>query len=135
MLVTYLAVMLSLLALLGVTLGAMFRNQYVYEKETELRREAEAINTIIVDKYLDDDKRPVARDELFTIARRYDALVQIQFLDLKYGRVEFVNEDSAQKWGAYSAMSIAEQTDEVLKGNAGFTFSTNMLEDIVSIRS
>ena len=41
MLATYLSVTLGLLFLLGITVGSMFQQQYIGEKESELRREAE----------------------------------------------------------------------------------------------
>ena len=71
MLATYLSVMLAILLLLGITVAGMFQNQYIAEQESELRREAEEVTFTIVTKYLDDDKRPVATEELVTTARKY----------------------------------------------------------------
>lgn len=47
MLATYLSVTLGLLFLLGITVGSMFQQQYIGEKEGELRREAEEINETV----------------------------------------------------------------------------------------
>ena len=87
MLATYLSVMLAILLLLGIIVAGMFQNQSISEQESELRREAEEVTLTIVNKYLDDDKRPVATEELVTTARKYDALLQLVFVDPAYGNV------------------------------------------------
>ena len=81
MLVTYLSVTLGLMILLGVTVGSMFQQQYMGEKESELRREAEEIADTVVNRYMDDDKRPLAEKELLTIARKYDAMIVLRFAE------------------------------------------------------
>lgn len=77
MLFTYLSVILCLLLLMGITVSSMFRNQYMQEEEQFLRRETEKINAILIEKYIYEEKRFVANEELLTIARRQDALIQI----------------------------------------------------------
>lgn len=77
MLSTYLAVILGLLLLMGVTVSNMFKNQYLQEEEQSLRRETEKINTILIEKYVFEEKRKAARDELTTIARKYGALIHV----------------------------------------------------------
>ena len=97
MLATYLSVMLAILLLLGITVSGMFQNQYIAEQESELRREAEEVTLTIVTKYLDDDKRPVAIEELVTTARKYDALLQLVFVDQAFGNVCMYDRGST-KW-------------------------------------
>ncbi len=116
MLATYLAVTLLLLTLLGITLGGMFRSQYIDEKEGELRREAEEINATIHTKYVDPEKRAVARDQLYTIVRKYDALLQLYFIDSALGRVVFMDEESANKWAPLADMNLYEKADSIVAG-------------------
>ena len=101
MLSTYLAVILGLLLLVGVTVSNMFKNQYLQEEEQSLRREAEKINTILIEKYVyKGEKRGVAEEELKTIARKYDGLIQV--VDSLGNSVSFYdNVESEKKWGAF----------------------------------
>ncbi len=118
MLTTYLAVILLLLLLLGVTLGGMFQNQYISEKESELRREAEEINSIIITKYLDSEKRSVAKDQLLTSVRKYNALLQLYFVDAAYGKVMFMDETAADKWAPLSDADLSAGAEEIMRTGA-----------------
>lgn len=133
MLVTYLGVTLCLLLLLGVMLGVMFQNQYISEREEELYREAEEINSTIIDKYMDDDKRPVAKDELQTIARKYDALIQIQFTDSAYGRVEIMDSASAEKWSGTESVEISDIVETIIDQKPKPSISRRMYKDVLDI--
>ena len=64
MLSTYLAIILLIIFLLGITISGMFKSQYMTENENELRREAAEINRVIVTQYVDAEKRAVAKDTL-----------------------------------------------------------------------
>ncbi len=77
MLTTYLTVILSLLLLMGITVSSMFKNQYIREEEETLRREGEKINTILIEEYFDPQKKQSAIDKLTTVARQYNALIQV----------------------------------------------------------
>ncbi len=114
MLTIYLAVILLLLLLLGVTLGGMFQNQYISEKESELRREAEEISSIVATKYLDSEKRSVARDQLLTSVRKHDALLQLYFTDAAYGKVVFMDEASDEKWALLSDADLSASAAGIL---------------------
>ena len=46
MLSTYLAIILLIIFLLGITISEMFKSQYMTENENELRREAAEINRV-----------------------------------------------------------------------------------------
>ena len=133
MLVTYLSVTLGLMILLGVTVGSMFQQQYIGEKESELRREAEEIADTVVNRYMDDDKRPVAERELLTIARKYDAMIVLRFADAKYGKRAFVDEASQDKWKGSQDMDVEEQSLALLGGTDSGRIVTNMLQDRVDI--
>lgn len=100
MLFTYLAVTLALLVLLGITASSVFVQHYISERKQELTREGSEISTVISEKYLYEEKRNVALDELLTIARKYDGLIQLKFNDEHYGRVYVLNnaDGSSDKW-------------------------------------
>lgn len=133
MLVTYLSVTLGLMILLGVTVGSMFQQQYIGEKEGELRREAEEIADTVVNRYMDDDKRPMAEKELLTIARKYDAMIVLRFADAQYGKRAFVDEASQEKWKGSQDMDVEEQAQDILRGAETGRIVTNMLQDRVDI--
>lgn len=110
MLVTYLGVIMCLLLFVSFTSTTMFRNQYISEEESALRREAEKINTILLEKYIYDEKRPVANEELLTVARQYDALVQI--IDAQGSLRSFYDETAdEQKWAALSEATDVYTSD------------------------
>lgn len=133
MLVTYLAMTLLLLVLLGVTLGGMFRSQYIDEKESKLRREAEEINTTIYSKYTDSDKRSVARDQLYTIVRKYDALLQLYFTDQTLGRVSFMAEESVNKWEPVNDVDITQAAETIIEGGTGESVTTEKYSSVSDI--
>jgi len=118
MLATYLSLTLLLLTLLGVTLGAMFRNQYIDEKESELRREAAEINAVIYEKYVDPEKRSVAESQLKTIVRQYDALLQLYFIDNVLGKVTLMDGESTDKWAPVAEMDLSAQAAEIVESKA-----------------
>ena len=62
MISTYLAIILLIIFLLGITISGMFKSQYMTENENELRREAAEINRVIVTQYVDAEKRTVVRN-------------------------------------------------------------------------
>ena len=133
MLATYLSAMLLLLALLGVTVSGMFQNQYMSEAEDRLRREAEEINSVVLTEYLDDDKRPSATDKLKVRARQYDALIQIYFIDLKYGKVVFLDEESKAKWGTALDYDMSAVADAIKTGDDPGALTTTQLAGLVDI--
>ena len=127
MLTTYLAVTLGLLLLFGVTVGAVFHNQYISEKQQELNREAGEIALVITERYMDEDKRAVAQNELLTIARRYDAMMIVQFKDDKLGRCVFMDEESIDKWAACADMDVTDITSSILSNPLEGTTITDKL--------
>lgn len=133
MMAGYLAVTLAILAILGVSLSAVFKNQYISEKEDELRREAEEINTIITVRYVDDAKRPVAKEELLTISRKYDAVLQLWFRDEKLGHVTIMDADSRDKWIGLEDVDFTEQASGVLSGEAGVSVRSETLKNVLAI--
>lgn len=129
MLTTYLAVTLGLLLLFGVTVGAVFHNQYISEKQQELYRESCDIALIITDKYMDDDKRLSAQTELLIIARRYDAMMIVQFLDENLGKCVFMDEQYADKWNACADMDISEICDGIFYQGEGTRISDDLVQN------
>lgn len=130
MLTTYLAVMLSMLLLLGITLASVFVNQYITGSEGNLKSECAEIYSVITGKYMDDDKRNAAVDELTTIARRYDGLIQIQFNDDRYGKVSIVGSGTSDnvesKWAPIAEYYIdaSDMSDGAIINNAYSNITT-----------
>ncbi len=129
MLTTYLAVTLGLLLLFGFTVGAVFYNQYISEKQQELNREAAEIALVITERYMDEDKRTMAQNELLTIARRYDAMMIVQFADDKLGRCVFMDEESMDKWAACADMDVSEIVSDIFHKNEGTTITDKLAKN------
>ncbi|HWR24262.1 MAG TPA: HAMP domain-containing sensor histidine kinase [Feifaniaceae bacterium] len=121
MLSTYLAVILCLLLLMGITVSNMFKNQYLQEEEQSLRRETEKINTILIEKYVYKEKRGVAEEELKTVARKYDALIHV--IDSSGNLAAFYDEvESEEKWGTLlETPTRTEGSDPVAVTLSGLT--------------
>jgi signal transduction histidine kinase len=98
MLTTYLAVILSLLLLLGITVTSASVRQYKLEREQELFREGEKIHESVITKYIDEEKRAVSLEELLSIARKYDGMIQLRFEDEKFGKVSVTASSANEKW-------------------------------------
>ena len=74
MLSTYLAIILLIIFLLGITISGMFKSQYMTENENELRREAAEINRVIVTQYNRSGRRKARRCKGY--AENYHAQVR-----------------------------------------------------------
>jgi signal transduction histidine kinase len=98
MLTTYLAVILSLLLLLGITVTSASVRQYKLEREQELFREGEKIHESVITKYIDEEKRAVSLEELSSIARKYDGMIQLRFEDEKFGKASVTASSANEKW-------------------------------------
>ena len=135
MLITYLLVILSLLVLLGITLSGVFVNHYRQESETRLRNECSEIYTVIIEKYMDVARRNAAVEELTTIARRYDGLIQLQFNNPEYGRLSIITNSgntsgqTSSKWSPmydYYIESSKNITSEGIILNNAYSRITTM---------
>ena len=131
MLATYLSVTLGLLFLLGITVGSMFQQQYIGEKEGELRREAEEINETVASRYMDGNKRPVAEQELLITARKYDALIVLRFADDQFGKRAFMDETAQDKWAGSQDLDVEAMAAAILSGQEAGGIVTDMLRDRV----
>ncbi|MBO6060577.1 MAG: HAMP domain-containing protein, partial [Clostridia bacterium] len=87
------------------------------ETQDGLLREAGNINEIVVQNYIDVDKRPAAREELFVIARRYDAYIQLFFDDEELGQRNFLAEDSGTRWARAEEAELTEYIEQVKSGS------------------
>ncbi len=97
MLTSYLSVILLLLLLMGITVTSMFRNQYLSEEQNRIRHEGDKLTSIILEEYIDEQKRPSAQDKIMTVARQYDALIQI--VDMRGNPHSFMDETQLElKW-------------------------------------
>ena len=91
MLITTLSVTLTLLILLGVTASTVFIGQHISDKKEEMERECSEISAVVSSKYLNDERRNLALEEFVTIARKYDALIQMHFSDPYLGNISVAN--------------------------------------------
>jgi len=133
MLTVYLAVTLSILVLLGVTVAAMFKNQYIMEQELELRRETEEINAILIEKYKYSEKRPVAAEELRIIARKYDALIQV--VDKQPSKISFIHPASEDKWAIIDGVDISGLAASIIDGSGGVSLVMDMYRGMTDMKT
>lgn len=99
MLMTYLTLTLALLIVMGVTACTVFISQQISSRKDEMNRECSEITAVVSSKYMDDEKRNVAIDELVTISRKYDALIQMHFTDPYFGDLSVANiTEENTKW-------------------------------------
>lgn len=117
MLFGYLLLTAGLLLALGIAVSVAFRSIYLGEIQNGLMREADDINSIAVTKYIDAAKRPVARDELLVIARRYDAYIQLYFVDELLGKCSFSDADTGDRWNNAELADLSLNVALVEDGN------------------
>lgn len=96
MLAAYLSVIIIVLIALGFMASSIFHDHYIEKIKSELVREADAICRIVLEEYMDDAKRPVAKEKLFAIVRQYEALLQLCFIDPSLGIRSFYDEKMHQ---------------------------------------
>ena len=125
MLSTYLAIILLIIFLLGITISEMFKSQYMTENENELRREAAEINRVIVTQYVDAEKRAVAKDTLRTTMRKYDAMLQLYFIDSAFGKVILRDELNEAKWDPLCDADLSADASAIIIGNGEIEISSD----------
>jgi signal transduction histidine kinase len=135
MLITYLSITLGALFLLGILISSMFGTQYIDDLETDMLREVEEINTIMVEKYNDSEKRQLAREELLTIARKYNACIQVT--DLYGGSKTFSDPVDGSMWEPAADMDLTEKSAEVERNGAtvmrNFFTGSAITQDVISV--
>ena len=95
--------------------SSIFHDHYIEKIKSELVREADAICRIVLEEYMDDAKRPVAKEKLFAIVRQYEALLQLCFIDPSLGIRSFYDEKNASKWQAseeFDVETLAKMSDK-----------------------
>ncbi|MBQ4447723.1 MAG: HAMP domain-containing protein [Clostridia bacterium] len=112
-----LALVTGSLIALGIAVSVSFRSFYLKETEQRLLREVDDINEITVDRYLDINKRPTAREELSSIARLYDACIQLCFDEQELGRYSAYA--SPERWGVADEADLAPYIEAVRSGEYG----------------
>ena len=110
MLAAYLSVIIIVLIALGFMASSIFHDHYIEKIKSELVREADAICRIVLEEYMDDAKRPVAKEKLFAIVRQYEALLQLCFIDPSLGIRSFYDEKNASKWQASEDTTVRTLT-------------------------
>ena len=115
MLISYLSIILCVLLLLGLALGALFKNLYTAEKEMELKRECEDLAQSVSELYGNPAWRAVADERLVNSARRFDALIQLRFVDTSMPKASFFDEASRQKWELCDEVDLSGDMENVLK--------------------
>ncbi|NLB61368.1 MAG: cell wall metabolism sensor histidine kinase WalK [Clostridiales bacterium] len=125
MLSTYLAVILSLLLLLGITVTSASVRQYKSEREQELFREGTKIHDSVITKYIDEEKRSASLEELSSIARKFDGMIQLRFIDEEFGKVSVTASSANEKWMNLTDfyMDIEKQADEIANNTDGIIIS------------
>ena len=101
MLTAYLTITLGLVLAIGVALAAMLREQGVRQKSAELQRELLAIGGVETEVVQGVKSRAQADIELQTIARHYDALIDVYHVG---GAGEHYY--STEKWRILSARTM-----------------------------
>lgn len=125
MISTYLAIILLIIFLLGITISGMLKSQYMTENENELRREAAEINRVIVTQYVDAEKRAVAKDTLRTTMRKYDAMLQLYFIDSAFGKVILRDELNEAKWDPLCDADLSADASAIIMGNGEIEISSD----------
>ncbi|MDO4567918.1 MAG: HAMP domain-containing sensor histidine kinase [Clostridia bacterium] len=131
MLTTYLLLILGVLLVLGITLGAVFRNFYIAQKEMELKRECEMLAQVASELYYTSAWRPAADEQLSASARRFDALVQLRFTDASMPKVSFFDEASRLKWMACDEVDLTADVQEMV-GLSGVYMAEGMFAELIS---
>ncbi|MCR5808901.1 MAG: cell wall metabolism sensor histidine kinase WalK [Clostridiales bacterium] len=117
MLTLVLAIVLGLLIILGVAVSVAFRQFYLDETENRMKLEADEINELVVDRYIDVDKRPSAREEFLVIVRLYDAYIQLCFDSPELGRYSVYCADTGDRWQVAEEADLSEQIRAVQRGH------------------
>lgn len=115
MLTFVLALVLGLLAALGIAVSVSFRAFYLRDAENRLLREMEDINEIAVERYPDVDKRPAAREEFQVIVRLHDACLQLCYDSGELGRY-IAYGGAADRWGVVEEADIDPYIEAVKSG-------------------
>lgn len=135
MLVAYLAVAMGVLAILGFMATGIFRSHYINEIKSELTRESNEINRILLEEYIDTRKRPIARERLFAIARQYGAMIQFRFDDPKYGSVDIVDEENMSKWQACGAADLQAISEQMKNSRDFYTYGFDYMSEYIDIKT
>ncbi|MCR5611170.1 MAG: cell wall metabolism sensor histidine kinase WalK [Clostridiales bacterium] len=129
-----LAIVLGLLVVFGVVVSLSFREFYLEDLENRLTRELDGINEIVVEKYVDVDKREKARDELRVIVRLYDAYLQLIFDSEELGRYNVYNGDSGSRWAVAEESDLSAYAEKVKSGVCDRA-AYDLLENYVSFKT
>ena len=116
MLTLVLAIVLGLLVIFGVAVSVAFRRFYLDETEKRMKLEVDDINEIVVDRYVDVDKRVSAREEFQIIVRLYDAYIQLCFDSDELGRYNVYCPDTGDRWLVAEEADLSEQIRDVRRG-------------------
>lgn len=113
MLTLVLAIVLGLLVVFGVAASVAFRKFYLDETEKRMKLEVDDINEIVVNRYIDVDKRVSAREEFQIIVRLYDAYIQLCFDSEELGRYSVYCADTGDRWLVAEEADLSEQIRDV----------------------
>ena len=136
MLVSYLAAAMAVIVLLGFVSGAISRTHYLNATKDNLIREADEINKIALEEYLDAEKRTIAREKILAIVRQLDALLQLYFDDAQIGKYSFYDYKDSEKW----RVSVGTDAFELIRNvkpetNGDFSFYYDALRGLSGSRT
>lgn len=135
MLVSYLAVAMGVLVILGFMATGIFRSHYINEVKSELTRESNEINRILLEEYIDTRKQPIARERLFAIVRQYGAMIQFRFDDPKYGSVDIVDEENMAKWQACGEADLSAISEQMKSSPDFYSYNFDFMSEYTDIRT
>lgn len=136
MLAAYLSVIIIVLIALGFMASSIFHDHYIEKIKSELVREADAICRIVLEEYMDDAKRPVAKEKLFAIVRQYEALLQLCFIDPSLGIRSFYDEKNASKWQASEEFDVETLAKNIVsQTNFEYGYAYDLLDGYTTVRT
>ena len=121
---------------LGFMASSIFHDHYIEKIKSELVREADAICRIVLEEYMDDAKRPVAKEKLFAIVRQYEALLQLCFIDPSLGIRSFYDEKNASKWQASEEFDVETLAKNIVsQTNFEYGYAYDLLDGYTTVRT
>ncbi len=131
----YLAVSVAVLTLFGFFSASIFREHYITEIRTELIKESNAINRIVIEEYIDKQQYPIAREKLHAIARQYGALLQISFSSNDFGSSNIVDKEYLDLWQFMLDVDISGLNEKVLAGQEFYCCEFDIAGETAPVRT
>ena len=135
LLLAHIAVVSVVLIVFSFMTTGIFRSHYSSEIKAELSREVDEINRIALEEYMDEHKRPVAREKLFAAARKYGAMFKLYFNSPEYGVYRFWDENEFSKWASCEDADLHNIIENAYASGEKYTFVNDALSDYTDMRT